>query len=142
MRHQTRDDVLVVHTSEPHAAQVAAATPARVVGFDPDWRGTGIARRGDAIVWRERGGEETLARVNDVPLLGAHNVRNAMAALALARALGPVDDAVRSALRGFRGCPSACSRLATIGGIAFVNDSKATTVDAVAAGGGRICPAL
>jgi UDP-N-acetylmuramoylalanine--D-glutamate ligase len=133
VRHQTRDDVVVVHTSEPHAARVTAVTPARVVGFDPDWRGTGVVRRGESIVWRDRGGEETLAAVSDVPLLGAHNVRNAMAALALARALGPVDDAVREALRAFRGLPFRMQPAGTIGGIAFVNDSKATTVDAVAA---------
>ena len=132
-RHQTPDDVLVVHTSEPYAARVAAATPARIVGFDPDWRGTGVVRQGDTIVWRESGCETTLARTSDVPLLGDHNVRNAMAALALARALGPVDDAVRAALGAFRGLPFRMQPAGAVGGIAFVNDSKATTVDAVAA---------
>ena len=133
VRHQAPSDVLVVHTSESHAARVAGTTPARVVGFDPDWKGTGVTRRGDTIVWRERGAEEVLAEVAEVPLLGAHNVRNAMAALALVRALGPMNDAVRDALRGFQGLPFRMQPAGAIGGIQFVNDSKATTVDAVAA---------
>ncbi len=133
VRHQTASDVLVVHTSESHAARVAGMTPARVVGFDPDWKGTGVTRRGDTIVWREPGFEEALAEVADVRLLGAHNVRNAMAALALARALGPVNAAMREALRHFHGLPFRMQLVGAIGGIQFVNDSKATTVDAVAA---------
>ena len=84
-------------------------------------------------MWREGGGETTLAQASVVPLLGDHNVRNAMAALALARALGPVDDAVRAALGAFRGLPFRMQPAGAVGGIAFVNDSKATTVDAVAA---------
>jgi UDP-N-acetylmuramoylalanine--D-glutamate ligase len=133
VRHQTSADIVVVHTSELYAARLATETPARCIGFDPDWRGTGVARLGEALVWREPGGEETLAHAADVPLLGAHNVRNAMAALALARALGPVDDGVRAALRRFRGLRFRMQPAGVIDGIAFVNDSKATTVDAVAA---------
>jgi UDP-N-acetylmuramoylalanine--D-glutamate ligase len=57
-----------------------------------------------------------------------------MAALAIARALGPVDAPGREALRSFRALAYRMQPAGEIAGIRFVNDSKGTTVDAVRAG--------
>jgi UDP-N-acetylmuramoylalanine--D-glutamate ligase len=133
-RHQTRADVLIVDPQDETGAAMAQGSPAHVLGFGALWRGAGIEARGDDLVWCDGGATEVLARVADVPLLGAHNLRNAMAALAVARTLGPVDEAVRRALRGFAALPFRMQPSGEIAGIRFVNDSKGTTVDAVRAG--------
>jgi UDP-N-acetylmuramoylalanine--D-glutamate ligase len=66
-----------------------------------------------------------------VPLLpGAHNRENAAAAAAAARAAGLPDEAVAEALRTFPGVEHRIERLATIAGVRYVNDSKATNVAA------------
>jgi UDP-N-acetylmuramoylalanine--D-glutamate ligase len=81
---------------------------------------------------RDRAAAE-LANVRDVVPLAPHNVENALAAAALARAYGVPQSAVRDGLRAFR--PDA-HRIATVGevaGVTYVDDSKATNPHAAAA---------
>ena len=61
-------------------------------------------------------------------LRGNHNVQNAMAAAAVALARGVDADAVRAGLRSFRGLPHRLEEVATVDGVLYVNDSKATNV--------------
>ena len=61
---------------------------------------------------------------------GAHNRENAAAATAAARAIGVDDDAIARALRAFPGVEHRIEEVATIGGVLFVNDSKATNAAA------------
>lgn len=71
-----------------------------------------------------------LATLDDLNLPGSHNVENALAASALARAHGVPADAVRSGLRGFQPAPHRTQLVDTIDGVAYVDDSKATNADA------------
>ncbi len=65
------------------------------------------------------------------PLLpGAHNRENAAAAAAAARAAGLPDEAIAEALRSFRGVEHRIEEIATVAGVTYVNDSKATNVAA------------
>jgi UDP-N-acetylmuramoylalanine--D-glutamate ligase len=80
-----------------------------------------------------QGGEPLLA-VSELGLLGEHNVTNAMAAAAAALAMGLDRDAVRAGLRGFAGVPHRLEQVAEIGGVSFVNDSKATNVASATVG--------
>jgi UDP-N-acetylmuramoylalanine--D-glutamate ligase len=61
---------------------------------------------------------------------GAHNRENAAAATAAARAAGVDDASIASALRTFRGVEHRIEQVADVGGVRFVNDSKATNVAA------------
>ena len=61
---------------------------------------------------------------------GAHNRENAAAATAAARAIGVGDDAIGRALETFPGVEHRIEEVATIGGVLFVNDSKATNAAA------------
>lgn len=65
-------------------------------------------------------------------LPGAHNAQNAAAAAAIADFLGVDPAAIRAGIVGFAGLPHRQSRVATIGGVDFVDDSKATNADAAA----------
>jgi UDP-N-acetylmuramoylalanine--D-glutamate ligase len=64
-------------------------------------------------------------------LRGLHNAENAMAALGVARALGLSFASVIEALRAYQPAPHRCELVAQRGGIDFVNDSKATNLDAL-----------
>jgi UDP-N-acetylmuramoylalanine--D-glutamate ligase len=74
-----------------------------------------------------------LATVADVRPLGPHNVANALAAAALARAYGIEADAVRAGLRAYTPEPHRNARVAEVGGVTYVNDSKATNPHAALA---------
>ena len=66
-------------------------------------------------------------------LRGSHNLANALAATAAARAAGATAEACDRALRGFRPPPHRMELVAESGGVAYVNDSKATNPEAAAA---------
>jgi UDP-N-acetylmuramoylalanine--D-glutamate ligase len=72
--------------------------------------------------------EQPLVAHEEIRLRGAHNRDNAAAAAAIALARGISPDAVRSALRTFAGVEHRLEEVATIGGVLYVNDSKATNV--------------
>jgi UDP-N-acetylmuramoylalanine--D-glutamate ligase len=79
-------------------------------------------------------GEATeLASLHDLTVTGGHNVANALAAAALARAYGVSADAVRGGLRSFVADPHRNALVATVDGVAWVDDSKATNPHAAAA---------
>ncbi|HVE75081.1 MAG TPA: UDP-N-acetylmuramoyl-L-alanine--D-glutamate ligase [Mycobacteriales bacterium] len=79
-------------------------------------------------------GEATeLAELGDLLVPGAHNVANALAAAGLARSHGVSAEAVRAGLRAFRPDPHRNALVATIDGVAWVDDSKATNPHAAAA---------
>ncbi|HET7303139.1 MAG TPA: UDP-N-acetylmuramoyl-L-alanine--D-glutamate ligase, partial [Segeticoccus sp.] len=67
------------------------------------------------------------------PSLAPHHVANALAAAALARAHGVSAVAVRDGLRAFRPDPHRIAEVATVEGVTFVDDSKATNPHAAAA---------
>jgi UDP-N-acetylmuramoylalanine--D-glutamate ligase len=112
--HQGPEHVAVL----PHGTE--APGRARRVVLDED-----VAVRDGVVLWRG----EPLLRADEVRLRGPHNLRNAMAAAALALARGLEPDAVRAGLRTFAGVPHRLEEVARHDGVVFVNDSKATNVD-------------
>ena len=73
--------------------------------------------------------DQPLIRHDELRLRGAHNRANAAAAAAIALARGIEPDAVRAALRTFSGVEHRLEEVATVDGVLYVNDSKATNVD-------------
>jgi UDP-N-acetylmuramoylalanine--D-glutamate ligase len=71
-----------------------------------------------------------LREVKGLP--GEHNHQNACAAYAATRAVGVAPRQIEQAFHSFQGLPHRSQRVAEIGGVAWVNDSKATNVDAAA----------
>ena len=65
-------------------------------------------------------------------LQGPHNAQNALAAIAVARALGVDERTIDRGLETFSGLPHRMERVATLGGVTFVDDSKATNPESAA----------
>ncbi len=80
-------------------------------------------------------GERVLFDVEHLPLAGNHNEQNLLAALAMVHGGDFRGDESRlvPALSGFRGLPHRCETVATINGVTYINDSKATNVGAALA---------
>jgi UDP-N-acetylmuramoylalanine--D-glutamate ligase len=96
-----------------------------------DPTGDGVWEEGGAMRYRVAGRSGTLLRREEAPLPGPHNTENIAAASAAALALGVPEKAVAAALREFRGLPHRLVTVAVIDGVRYVNDSKATNVDAM-----------
>ncbi|MFE2942391.1 UDP-N-acetylmuramoyl-L-alanine--D-glutamate ligase [Streptomyces sp. NPDC059255] len=86
-----------------------------------------------AFVENRREQAQELAQVSDVNPPVPHNIANALAAAALARAYGVEPAAVRDGLRAFRPDPHRIERVAEIGGVTYIDDSKATNTHAAEA---------
>ena len=118
------------------SASMALALPGRVeVTFGQDAppmpEDFGIARF-EGRDWLARGDERLLAR-EDLPLAGAHNASNALAACALAHFAGVPPAALAQGLRSFHGLPHRMQRIALRGGVEWLDDSKGTNVGATVA---------
>ncbi|MEI6651794.1 MAG: UDP-N-acetylmuramoyl-L-alanine--D-glutamate ligase [Chlorobiaceae bacterium] len=141
---QSAHDTLVYNEDDPllraHFSGDADRFPFRILpfGMEPAPEG-GVDRRlilldGDAIVVRKASGEEQLLGTSDFlknSFRGRHNISNVLAAIAAARALGIGSEAVCKALREFRGVEHRQEFVMTINGADWVNDSKATNINAM-----------
>jgi len=89
----------------------------------------GVLVAGDAIVRRSGGGEQILVPLSAVKLLGRHLLADVAAAAAVASLAGVEPDAMTRAVEGFTGLEHALEQVTEIGGVRFVNDSKATNIE-------------
>jgi UDP-N-acetylmuramoylalanine--D-glutamate ligase len=78
-------------------------------------------------------GEQRLMRASELQLSGLHNVANALAALALCRAIGLEMSPLLAGLRSFKGLPHRVEKIAEIAGVTYYDDSKGTNVGATVA---------
>jgi len=128
--HQTGTDVHVGNRDDPVAAEISAAAPCEI-----RWFRTGSPQRGE--VGYE--GDELVARVGGLHRLGRIEARSAgyredaAAAAAVALASGADPAAAAAALGAFQPDPHRGEVVATVDGVRFVDNSKATNVHAAAA---------
>ena len=130
---QLPEDFAVVNADDPAAS--AVATPSRRVPFSRRGRpGAGPAawlENGD-LVSGVGGAAHAVLAASRLALPGAHNLENALAALAAAECLGTPLEAIVGALTRFEGLPHRSQLVAESGGVRWVDDSKGTNVDATA----------
>jgi len=134
---QTTADTAVVNAGDPRVLAAAAGSRARLLAFIqgspqelPTAQGAAIDGKALAVRMQETGGEVRFD-LSAVGLRGAHNRENIAAAVLAALAAGACPDGIRRALADFRGLPHRLQPAGTVGGVAYVNDSKATNVAAV-----------
>ena len=128
---QGNDDVAVYNADDPTLAGVDLGGCARRIAFCPGAGPDCEVALAEGTIFYD--GEPLLA-VAELGLFGEHNVANAMAAAAAALSMGLDRDAVREGLRSFAGVPHRLEQVAEIGGVRFVNDSKATNVASATVG--------
>jgi UDP-N-acetylmuramoylalanine--D-glutamate ligase len=128
---QRAEDWAVVNASDPVVmARSDGIAPTRVP-FSPSGRlDEGFVIDGEWIVRTATQGSTALIPVSAVELTGAHMLGNVVAAAAVAHTAGVTPQAMTKALAGFRGLAHVMEPAGIVRGIRFVNDSKATNVEA------------
>jgi UDP-N-acetylmuramoylalanine--D-glutamate ligase len=89
-----------------------------------------FVRSGNIVFFRRDVGETPVLPSADIPLKGAHNLENVLAAVSITMIAGCEPDRIAAAVRGFRAVEHRLEYVATIQGVEYYNDSKATNVDA------------
>jgi UDP-N-acetylmuramoylalanine--D-glutamate ligase len=128
---QTPDDVAVVNADDPVVMERSERIAARRVEFSPS--GNPRAQYvvdGNWISRRTATAANRLIPTSAVELTGRHMLHNVIAAAAVATVAGVAPSAMVTALQGFHGLEHVMEPVAQIGGVRFVNDSKATNVEA------------
>ncbi len=132
---QTGEDSLVLNADNTPAAATAARSKGKVYLFSIEHPVTqGAWVEGGWLVYRsgKDAATEKVLPVRAIPLKGEHNVENVLAAVCAARLAGAQVEAIRSAIEDFRAVEHRLEYVATLNGVEFYNDSKATNVDATA----------
>jgi UDP-N-acetylmuramoylalanine--D-glutamate ligase len=129
---QQPDDVAIVNVDDA-AARALASTRARLLPLSPTAAiDDGIVVTADTIAHRRAGVDTPLVPVAAVRLLGRHLLTDVAAAAAVAEVAGVAPDAMVRAVDGFTGLEHALEPVSSIQGVGFVNDSKATNIEAAA----------
>ena len=128
---QTIDDWAVLNADDEPSQVLAQDTRSRRLLFATERQlPEGILVAGDAIVRRAENREQVLVPLSAVKLLGRHLLADVLAAAAVASLAGVEPEAMRRAVEGFTGLEHALEPVAEIAGVRFVNDSKATNIEA------------
>jgi UDP-N-acetylmuramoylalanine--D-glutamate ligase len=130
---QTAEDFLVLNAEDEPTKLVAAKTKAQIYWFSPRRQvKQGAFVHGESILFRAKeGGEvEPIMPVAEIPLAGAHNVENVLAAVCAGRLAGVEAKAIREAVAAFHAVEHRLEFVRELNGVRWFNDSKATNVDA------------
>jgi UDP-N-acetylmuramoylalanine--D-glutamate ligase len=130
---QTADDFLVLNAEDKPTQMVAAKTRAQIYWFSPRRQvKQGAFVQGETVFFRtsEGGKAEPVMPVAEIPLAGAHNVENVLAAVCAARLAGADAETIRQAVAAFQAVEHRLEFVRELEGVRWFNDSKATNVDA------------
>jgi len=127
---QTELDAAILNADDAASAKYAPKKP-QVFWFSRKKHVTnGACLQGEEIVVVHDGKEEPVMRSAEIPLAGAHNLENALAAVIIARLAGVDAASIAKAVKSFAGVEHRLEFVADIRGVRYYNDSKATNVDA------------
>jgi UDP-N-acetylmuramoylalanine--D-glutamate ligase len=128
---QRAGDFAVLNADDPTCVAMAKRTQAQVFWFSRQKeveQGTWV--RDGNIVFRDGTGQREIMQVSEIPLKGAHNLENVLAAVCAGRLMGCAPEKIQQAVRDFKAVEHRLEFVATIRGVDYYNDSKATNVDA------------
>jgi UDP-N-acetylmuramoylalanine--D-glutamate ligase len=128
---QTHADIALVNLEDERALGLCLSVRARLMGFSRRPAGAdGAFLDGDELVAVLGGQRHAVCRRDELRLVGAHHVSNALAALTIGLLCGCPVESIRHVLRTFPGLEHAMEVVRERLGVTFVNDSKGTNVDA------------
>jgi UDP-N-acetylmuramoylalanine--D-glutamate ligase len=124
-RNADHASIWVTNADDPAVQRMTKSVPGKHVRFS-------IQRRADA--WYDRAGGRLMLGDSEVlprgmlPLLGDHNVANALAATLVASLVGSPVDSIAEGLRSFRAIPHRVEPIREVDGVLWINDSKSTNI--------------
>jgi UDP-N-acetylmuramoylalanine--D-glutamate ligase len=128
---QQPQDFAVLNADDTTCVSMAARTAAQVFWFSRQKEiGQGAWVHDGKVLFRRGDEQREILQVSEIPLKGAHNLENVLAAVCTSILGGCSPVEVRKAVQNFKAVEHRLEFTATINGVDYYNDSKATNVDA------------
>lgn len=128
---QKAGDFALLNADDPTCVGLKDRIKAQLLWFSRKQRvESGAFLSGDQIIFRQNGKEQAVLDRSDIQLKGEHNLENVLAAVCMTMVAGCTPQQVRQAVSEFQAVEHRLELVATINGVTFYNDSKATNVDA------------
>jgi UDP-N-acetylmuramoylalanine--D-glutamate ligase len=127
---QTADEAAILNADDAATAAYAPSKPKRYWFSRKQRVAQGAYLRGEEVVLRIDGTDHVVLRRGEVPLAGAHNLENVLAATVATQLAGVAVPVIAQGIRSFAGVEHRLEFVAEVGGVRYYNDSKATNVDA------------
>jgi UDP-N-acetylmuramoylalanine--D-glutamate ligase len=132
LENQTEDDFAVLNSDDENSLRLARQGKCEKLFFSTQKEvEQGAFLRQGQLFSRWRGEKQKIVDASEIGIKGPHNLSNAAAACAICTILNVAPESMQKALRRFKGVEHRLEQVATISGVSFVNDSKATNVESV-----------
>ncbi len=128
---QQGEDFAVLNADDATCVELAGRTRAQVFWFSRkrEVEQGAFVRKGD-VLFRGTGGQREVMLASEIPLKGSHNLENVLAAVCAGALMGCEAGKIGDAIRDFKAVEHRLEYVATLRGVEYYNDSKATNVDA------------
>ncbi len=128
---QRKNDVAVMNFDDPEVRALSSHAKGRVLFFSrKNTLESGVFMVNGNIVLMEKEEVAFSCPADDLRIPGTHNLENALAAVAVSWSKGVCSEHINGALKTFRGVPHRLEFVAEKDGVTFINDSKATNLEA------------
>lgn len=127
---QTAEDYAVLNRDDPVLFKMADKLKGQIAFFSrtqPVENGAFV--KDGKIVWQWRGVQKIVCGADQILIPGPHNLENALAATAMACAMGVPAPIIRHTLQSFTGVEHRIEKVRVFQGVTYINDSKGTNVD-------------
>ena len=126
---QTAEDFIVYNADDTILVEEIAESTSRKIAFGLGHHPEAIFQPNRTKIYTEE--HATLIEMNQLALPGKHNLANALAAATAAHLMGIPNKLISATMSHFSGVPHRLESIAEINGVTYINDSKATNLDAV-----------
>lgn len=127
---QTEEDFAILNFDDPLVKQLAGSIKARSVPFSKQSRKEKGIYVDNGKIIADIDKKQEICSLDELNIMGEHNLENTMAAVAVAVVSGIPTDKIREAIRKFKGVAHRIEFVASVNGVEYYNDSKATNPDA------------
>jgi len=126
---QTENDYVIYNSDDKILLNALKTHTAKKITFSPHYHENSIYSINKSNIINKEYAK--LTKLENIGLPGQHNIYNLLAAASGAHCLGVSDENIAEVMQSFKGIPHRLECIAKIDGIEFINDSKATNIDAV-----------
>jgi len=129
---QTDSDFTVLNADDKNSMELALYSASKKIFFSTQKElELGAFVKEGMLLYKINGKEERITEIKDIEIKGPHNLSNAAAACAICAVLEVSPLSMKETLKRFKGVEHRLEEVATLSGVKFVNDSKATNVESV-----------